>query len=134
MVPCAPSNKHALARANGVVQKLRRIAHQRPDAFGIAQVLIANQFEIDGFLDVEGLGQQLLVFGQRGVHRAEAVVLIKIRDADAAPPDFVFVTRADAARSGSDGHAILPPLRHFLHDAMKRKNNVRAIADGELLA
>ena len=126
--------QHALAGADGVVQQLRGIAHQRPEALGVAQVLIANRFEIDGFLDVEGLRQQLLVLGQRRIHRAEAVVLIKIGDADAAAPDFVFVTGADAARSGSDGHAILPALRHFFDDAMKRENDVRAIADGELLA
>ena len=93
--------------------KLRRVAHQRLDALGVAQVLIANQFEVDGFLNIERLGQQLLVLGQRRVHRAEAVVLIKIGDADAAPPDFVFVARADAARGGPDGHAILPALRTF---------------------
>ena len=61
-------------------------------------------------------------------------MLIKIRDADATPPDFVFIARPDAARSGPNRHAILPVLGHLLHDSVEGKNNVRAIADGQLLA
>src|SRR5271165_2967766 len=124
--------QHSFTGANGVVQQLRCIADQGPDSFGVAQVLIANRFEVDRFLDVECLCQQLLVFGQRGVHRAEAVVFVKVGDANAAPPDLVFIAWSDAARGGPDGHAILPALGHFLDNPVERKDDVRAIADGEL--
>ncbi len=97
----------ALAGSDRIVQKLGGIAHQRPDAIGECQILIANLLVVDGLLNVKGLSQQLLIFGEGGVHGAKTLALVQIRDANAAPPCFVFIAGADAARSGTDGDAIL---------------------------
>src|ERR1035438_3655273 len=51
---------------------------------------------------------------------------------DTAAADLVFVTRADPPRSGADRDPVVPPFRHLLDDAVKRKNHVSPVADGQL--
>src|SRR5205085_5293133 len=69
----------------------------------------------------------------RGIHGTETLALVQIGDANATTSGLVFVTRTDAARSGADRNAVLPALRHLLHDAMEWKNHVRPVANGQPL-
>ena len=53
--PLRALEQHPFPIAHGVVQQLRRVADHRTNAIGETQILIANLFVIDRFLNVEGL-------------------------------------------------------------------------------
>ena len=56
----------------------------------------------------------------------------QVGDTNAPAGDFVFVTRPDAAGSGSDGNAILSSFGDLLDDPMEREDYVGAVADAKL--
>ncbi len=74
--PLRALEQHALSSAHGVVQQLGRVTDHGPNALGEPQVLIANLFVVDSFLNVEGLRQEPLVLGQQRIHRAETFALV----------------------------------------------------------
>ena len=124
--------QHAFSIAHGVVEQLRRVTDHGTNPVGEPQVLIADFFVVDGFLNIEGLRQKPLILGQECVHRTEAFALVQVRDANATPAGLVLVAWPNAARCGSNGHAVLAAFRHFFHDSMKGKNHVGPVADGKL--
>ena len=60
---------------------------------------------------------------------AQAVRIHHVAHANSAPRHFVFVRRADSARSGADLRRAARRFRGFVHFAMVGKNQVRAIAE-----
>ena len=132
MVPCAPSNSIRLpcamasASSAAVSHTSGRIARRTLQSAGGSR---RNRWAV---VQIESLRQRLLIFGQRVVELAEALGIEQIGHADPAPPGLVFVARADPTRRGADRNAILARLGHFLHQPVKRKNHMRAIADAQL--
>ncbi len=131
-MPCAPSNRTRFPAAIASANKQRRIANQRPDLRGQQFRLAANGSVIVRDLQVEGVCQGLLVFGQSIVELAETGWIVEIRDADAAAADFILVTRPDPARGGAQRNAVLARFRHLFHQPVKREDHMRAIADPQL--
>ena len=125
--------EHALAVADRLVQQAGGIAHHRPDALRERLVFVANTGEVEFFVDAERLGDGDLLLHQRVVLGAEEFRVHQIGHADSAAGDLVLVARPDTARGGADGDAARAAFRHLLHHAVGRQEDVRPIADEQVL-
>src|SRR5690242_15588955 len=108
-----------------------RVANQRPDL--IRKHLVSGQdlVKIYFVLNLERLRDKLLVLGERAVELGE-IDVHQVCNAYAAPGDFILVAGPNTSGSCADRLAVCTPFGDLFERAMKRKDDVRPIANPEL--
>src|SRR5581483_3674453 len=76
-------------------------------------------------------GDELFVLGKGAIELAK-IHIHKIGNPYAPACDFILITRADAARSSANRDAVVAAFRNLLKRAVKRKDDMRTVADLEL--
>ena len=107
------------------------IANERPNLIGILLVLLEDFFEVDAIRQMKSRGNQLLVFGESAIQLLK-IAVDEIGYAHTPPRDLIFVARTDPARSRPNGNAPFAPFRDLFNRPMKRKDDVRPVADFKL--
>ena len=103
IAPCAPSNITFGLLLAQRRQRLRDVAHQRPHALGVRQLLVERLLEIDrGLLEVV-LQHEVVEVEDLAELGGEFLALEQVLHAHRAPRHLVFVRRPDAAAGGADG-------------------------------
>ena len=89
--------------SRNVRQRLRDIAHQRPHALGVRELLVQRLLEIDRRLLEVVLQHEVVEVEDLAELGGKFLALEQVLHAHRAPRDLVFVRGADAAAGGADG-------------------------------